>query len=215
LLKRSLVFWLEEDPPLSLAALYAQVNHTAPPMLRALVQGSATRLRPVIAADCGRQPPSGQREASGATARRAALLGHTRMVFDPDSGLVMDIIACEDAHESERTAAATWVAGARPGEWWIADRHFCTQTLLVQVARDYPGMLIALPAPEWHLWSEATPERVAQYLLPLASQVSPRRVATCKRGPKKDQSKPDVDAAVVRKHLSTARVLRDAKVKTP
>lgn len=90
-----------------------------------------------------------------------------------------------------------------------------TDPLAVQVARDYPGMLIALPAPEWHLWSEATPERVAQYLLPLASQVSPRRVATCKRGPKKDQSKPDVDAAVVRKHLSTARVLRDAKVKTP
>lgn len=98
------------------------------------------------------------------------------MVFDPDTGLVTDIVACEDAHESERTAGPLW---------WRA---------LGQVS---DGLQIA-----------------AQYLLHLASQVSPRRVVTCKRGPKKDQPKPDVDAAVVRKHLSTALVLRDAKVKT-
>lgn len=297
------------------------------------------------------------------------------MVYDPDAGLVTDIIACEDAYESERTAAVSLVAGARLGELWIADRHFCTRTLLqgweeakacfivrehsrhprleqqgewedagscdtgllqvqrislcadglpqwrrirlllnaptesgeteirlwtnlplevtaariadlyrrrwrieglfgriesvlnseirslghpraallgfatallaynalsllkrcveqahhekqpeldvstyhlaVQVASDYQGMLIALPAPEWRPWSEATPAHIAQYLLHLAAQVSPRSVATSRRGPKKDKPKPYVDAAVVRKHLSTARVLRDAKVKTP
>ena len=49
----------------------------------------------------------------------------------------------------------------------------------------------------------------------LATQVSPRSVATFRRGQKKDKPKPYVDAAVVRKHLPTARVLRDAKVKTP
>ncbi|NMQ04242.1 hypothetical protein E4Q08_02685 [Candidatus Accumulibacter phosphatis] len=75
-------------------------------------------------------PASEKRLAPLRAERGAALLGHTRVVFDPDTGLVTDIVACEDAHESERTAAATWVAGARPGEWWIADRHFCTQTLL-------------------------------------------------------------------------------------
>ena len=35
---------------MSLAALYAKVNHTEPPVLRALVQGSAPRLKPVRAA---------------------------------------------------------------------------------------------------------------------------------------------------------------------
>ncbi|MCQ1548490.1 MAG: hypothetical protein NOF05_06625 [Candidatus Accumulibacter phosphatis] len=80
-----------------------------------------------------------------------------------------------------------------------------TDHLAVQVASDYPGMLIALPAQE----------RVAFYLLHLASRVSPHRVATSRRGPKKDKPKPYVDAAVVCKHLSTACVLRDAKVKTP
>ncbi len=52
------------------------------------------------------------------------------MVYDPDQALVTDIVACEDAHESERTVAQTLVAGAQAGELWLADSHFCTRTLL-------------------------------------------------------------------------------------
>jgi len=33
--------------------------------------------------------------------------GHTLVVYDPDSALVTDILACEDAYESECTGAAT------------------------------------------------------------------------------------------------------------
>ncbi len=86
----------------------------------------------LVAADCGRQPPSGKREASGAAARRAGRdpAGPRAGGLDPDAALATDIVAGEDAYESERTAAATLVAGARSGELWIADRHFCTRTLL-------------------------------------------------------------------------------------
>jgi hypothetical protein len=52
------------------------------------------------------------------------------VVYDPDSGLVTDMIAGEDAHQSERTLAIPLLQGARPGQVWIADRHFCTRTLL-------------------------------------------------------------------------------------
>lgn len=133
---------------MSLAALYAKVNHTEPPVLRALVQGSAPRLKPVRAAvgqreslpgwslrmvDGNHLPGSEKRQAplrSERGERGAALPGPTLVVYDPDAGWVTDLVACEDAYESEHTAAATLVAGARPGELWIADRHFCTRTLL-------------------------------------------------------------------------------------
>ena len=110
---------------MSLAALYAKVNHTEPPVLRA---GWSLRM-----VDGNHLPGSEKRQAplrSERGERGAALPGPTLVVYDPDAGWVTDLVACEDAYESERTAAATLVAGARPGELWIADRHFCTRTLL-------------------------------------------------------------------------------------
>ena len=62
--------------------------------------------------------------------RGAAPPGHTLVVYDPDQALVTDIVACEDAHESERTVARTLVASAGAGELWLADSHFCTRALL-------------------------------------------------------------------------------------
>jgi IS4 transposase len=62
--------------------------------------------------------------------RGAARPGHTLVVYDPDSALVCDIVACEDAHQSERVGAATLMESALAQQVWIADRHFCTQALL-------------------------------------------------------------------------------------
>ncbi len=39
-------------------------------------------------------------------------------------------MACEDAHTSERDGVAPLPQGARPWELCIADRHFCTRTVL-------------------------------------------------------------------------------------
>lgn len=373
--------------PVTLAALYDKVNHTEPAVLRALVQGSAARLAPVVAAtgsqpslagwklrilDGNHLPASEKRLGPLRSHRGAAMPGHTLVVYDPDSALVTDILACEDAHESERVGAKTLLEQAQCGELWIADRHFCTRTLLqgwqdaqasfivrehaqhprvlheapwqaagrsetgmlheqaigiqdtddaapwrrirlvldiptdsgeqeirlwsnlpqsitaeqiallyrkrwrieslfgrlesvlhseikslghpraallgfatavlaynvlallkrcveqahresapeldvstyhlgVHVASDYRGMLIALQPQAWQEWSRACAQRVAEYLLSLASNVSPRSVATAKRGPKKDKPGGYVTAAEARKRLSTARVLRSTQ----
>ena len=274
--------------------------------------------------------------------RGAAPPGHTLVVYDPDQALVTDIVACEDAHESERTVARTLVASAGAGELWLADSHFCTRALLqgwqqagaafivrehgrhprlvhqlvldeptregltqlnlwsnlppqviaeqianlyrrrwrieglfgriesvlhseirtlghpraallgfatavlaynvfsllkrcieqahreqipeldvstyhlaVDVTSDYKGMLIALPPSAWGAWSQASAERTTDYLLRLARLVCPRSVATSKRGSKKPKPKGYVEAAAVRKHVSTARVLQGVKGETP
>lgn len=375
--------------PVSLAALYDKVNRTEPAVLRALVQGSAARLAPVLAQlggqaslpgwrlrilDGNHLPASQKRLAPLRDQRGAALPGHTLVVYDPDQALVTDIVACEDAHESERTVARTLVESSQAGQLWLADSHFCTRTLLqgwqqtqaafivrehgrhprlvqqgswheagrcetgmlteqsiaiegnavawrriqlvldeptregltqlnlwsnlppqvtaeqianlyrrrwrieglfgriesvlhseirtlghpraallgfatavlaynvlsllkccieqahreqvpeldvstyhlaVDVASDYKGMLIALAPSAWGSWSQASAEHTTEYLLRLARRVSPRSVATSRRGPKKPKAKGYVEAGAVRNHVSTARVLRGAKEKTP
>ena len=132
--------------PVSLGSLYDKINHTEPGVLRALVRGSAERLRPVMAAvghgagslpgwrlrvlDGNHLPASEKRLLPLRGFRGAALPGQSLVVYDPDLGLVVDLVACEDAHASERAAVAPLLEGARPGELWIADRHYCTRTVL-------------------------------------------------------------------------------------
>jgi IS4 transposase len=131
--------------PVSLTSLYDKVNHTEPGILRALVQGAAERLAPVMAAlpaapalpgyalrvlDGNHLPGSDKRLAALRGHRGAALPGQSIVVYDPDSGLVVDLIAGEDAHQSERALAVPVLEGAQPGQLWIADRQFCTRTLL-------------------------------------------------------------------------------------
>lgn len=134
-----------ETLPVSLAALYDKVNRTEPAILRALVRGSAERLAPVAAAvdsgtilpgwrlrvlDGNHLPASEKRLAPLREHRGAALPGQTLVVYDPDSGLVTDLVAGEDAHQSERALVAPLLDSARPGQLWIADRHFCTCTIM-------------------------------------------------------------------------------------
>ena len=131
--------------PVSLASLYDKVNHTEPGVLRALVRGSAERLAPVMAAlgtpaslpgwqvrvlDGNHLPGSEKRLLPLRALRGAALPGHSLVAYDPDLGLVVDLVACEDAYASERAGVAPLLEGARPGELWLADRHFCTRTVL-------------------------------------------------------------------------------------
>ena len=131
--------------PVTLAALYDKVNRTEPAILRALVRGSAERLAPVAAAvdsgtilpgwrlrvlDGNHLPASEKRLAPLRGHRGAALPGQALVVYDPDSGLVTDIVASEDAHQSERAAVTPLLASAQPGQLWIADRHFCTRVIM-------------------------------------------------------------------------------------
>jgi len=148
---------MDERMPVSLAALYAKVKRTEPAVLRALVQGSAQRLAPVVACLPERQslpgwqlrvfdgnhlPASEKRLAPLRDFRGAALPGHTVVVYDPDSALVCDIVACEDAYESERVAAAVLIEQAQPGQAWIGDRHFCTEALLQGLHERGAGFIV-------------------------------------------------------------------------
>ena len=131
--------------PVSLAALYDKVNRTEPVILRALVRGSAERLAPVAAAvdggmilpgwrlrvlDGNHLPASEKRLAPLREHRGAALPGQALVVYDLDSGLVTDLVAGKDAHQSERALVGPLLASAQPGQLWIGDRHFCTRVVM-------------------------------------------------------------------------------------
>ena len=76
-------------------------------------------------------------------------------------------------------------------------------------------MLLVLPPAQWAAWSDADPAAIAEYLLRLARHVEPRRVSTSKRGPKLRKPKAYVDAAAASAHVSTARVLAQARAQRP
>ena len=143
--------------PVSLAVLYAKVQRTEPAVLRALVQGSAQRLVPLVGSLPERQslpgwqlrvfdgnhlPTSEKRLAPLRGLRGAALPGHTLVVYDPDSALVCDIVACEDAHESERVGAVALFERAQAQQVWIGDRHFCTQAIVQGLAERGAGCIV-------------------------------------------------------------------------
>ncbi len=52
--------------------------------------------------------------------RGAALPAHSQVSYEPDRGLVVDLVACEDAHASERAGVAPLLEGAQLRELWIA-----------------------------------------------------------------------------------------------
>jgi len=146
-----------ETLPVSLAALYDKVNRTEPGILRALVRGSAERLAPVAAAvdggtilpgwhlrvlDGNHLPASEKRLAPLREHRGAALPGQALVVYDPDSGLVTDLVAGEDAHQSERALVAPLLDSAQPGQLWIADRHFCTRAVMGGLDEARAGFIV-------------------------------------------------------------------------
>ncbi|MHA6897340.1 IS4 family transposase, partial [Ralstonia pseudosolanacearum] len=99
--------------PVSMAALYDKLNRTEPAILRGLVRGSAQRLAQVAVhldertslpgwqlriVDGNHLPASEKRLGPLRGYRGAALPGHSLVVYDPDLGLVCDVVACEDAY---------------------------------------------------------------------------------------------------------------------
>ncbi len=131
----------------SVQALYDKIKHTEPHLVRALVTGSAARLRdvlvPMIEGRASRVPGYRLRIVDGnhlpASEKRikplrgfsgAALPGHSLVVYDPDLGMVVDLEPCEDAYAQERAVMSSLLERAMPGELWIADRGFSTRTIL-------------------------------------------------------------------------------------
>jgi IS4 transposase len=65
----------------------------------------------------------------------AALPGQACVVLDPQLGLAVDVVACEDGHANERSLTPRLLELMHPGECWMADRQYCTKTFLREIAR--------------------------------------------------------------------------------
>jgi IS4 transposase len=144
--------------PVSLTALYDKVNRVEPNVVQALVRGSAERLAPVMAplhkghapwlrgwrvrvVDGNHLPASEKRLAPLRGFRGAALPGHSLVVFDPDAGVVIDLVPCEDGHASERTLLAPLLAASQSRVLWIGDRLFCTRAAILSAHARHAAVL--------------------------------------------------------------------------
>jgi Transposase DDE domain len=141
---------MREQVPVSLTALYDKLGGVEMATTEALVAHSAVRLGPVIAALGTAEPwlPGYRiRVLDGnhlaATERRLAVLrgcaagplpGHSLIVLEPEVGLVVQMVACEDGHAQERTLLEPVIAAAGPGDVYLADRNFCTLGFLFGLA---------------------------------------------------------------------------------
>lgn len=186
---------LDERLPVSLAALYDKVNRCEPAVLRALVQGSAQRLAPLTEClpgqaslpgwqlrvlDGNHLPASDKRLAMLRGFRGAARPGHTLVVYDPDSALVCDIVACEDTHQSERVGAASLTASVQAQQVWIADRHFCSEALLCGLSQRQACFIVREHARHprvsergpWGACTDTQTGRVREQGIQLKSQLS-------------------------------------------
>jgi IS4 transposase len=138
---------MRDDLPVSITALYDKVNRVEPKVVQELVRGSADRLAPVMTSlrrgrapwlrgwririvDGNHLPASEKRLAPLRGFRGAALPGHSLVVYDPDAGVVIDLVPCEDGHASERGLLAPLLAASQPQELWIGDRLFCTRAAI-------------------------------------------------------------------------------------
>jgi len=134
---------MQDDLPVTLAAVYEKLDKTEPNVAAGLVNYTASRLSPVIRELGGQLPPllPGYRiriidgNHLAATDRRLAVLreskagplpGQALVVLEPDLMLATHMIPCEDAHAQERSLFGQVLLLVTVGDLWIADRNFCT-----------------------------------------------------------------------------------------
>jgi IS4 transposase len=140
-------------------SVYNKLNGMEPQVVRALVSGSAERLVPVVQAlepkrtaiakgfrlhivDGNHLAASEKRLKPLRKFRGAALPGQSLVVYDPELGLVLDVLPCEDAHTQERLLMQSILTRAVPGELWLADRNFCTAPIILGLIRRETHFLI-------------------------------------------------------------------------
>jgi hypothetical protein len=134
----------------SCSAFYRKLARMEPAVTAAIVRETASRARELIAAGGGLLPEP----IEGYTARildgnvltgthhritelrstlSGALPGKSLAIYEPASGLVLDIILEENAHTQERALLDQVVI--EPGQLWIMDRNFCVRTFLFRILR--------------------------------------------------------------------------------
>lgn len=138
--------------PVTLTSIYNKINATEPSVIAELLRRTAERLGAVIGAMGGGLPEllpgyrvriidgnhlaSTERRLEPIRASRAGPLpGFALVVLDPERMLCTGMIPCEDGHAQERSLSQEVLDMVSPKDVWIADRNFCTTTLLAGVIK--------------------------------------------------------------------------------
>jgi len=78
------------------------------------------------------------------------------------------------------------------------------------IAQTYHGMMIAIPADEWRVFSRMRPAEMVATLRALAQKVRLKAYRKSSRGPKKPR--PKREGHTKSSHVSTAKILRNRQV---
>src|SRR5512147_1604178 len=154
--------FLRRDLPLvaSLSAFYRKLNRRELAVPEAVVRRTALRARQLLVASAGLMPEpiegyavrildgnvltgTEHRIEPLRTTGSAGLPGMSLTVYEPASGLILDLILEEDAHCQERALVDR--VEVRPGQLWIMDRNFCVRSLVFRIARREAFFLV-----RWH-----------------------------------------------------------------
>lgn len=150
---------MEQEVPVSVTSLYNKVNGLETGLSQALVHETAGEMKKVIEALPGWSPSKlaglHLRTLDGnflaGTDHRldclrhygaAALPGMSLVIRDGPTGLLTDLIPCEDAYTSERSLFPEVLALVNPKDLWLADRNFCTIDYLGGIAEKKAFFLI-------------------------------------------------------------------------
>jgi hypothetical protein len=134
----------------SISAFYRKLGRMEPAVPAAIVRETAARARDLIVAGGGLLPEpiagyatrildgnvltgTDHRITELRSTLSAALPGKSLAIYEPASGLVLDIILEENAHTQERALLDQVVI--EPGQLWIKDRNFCVRTFLFRILR--------------------------------------------------------------------------------
>jgi hypothetical protein len=167
---------------------------TLPARVRARAVARLYRKRWTIEGLFGRLEAALQSEIRTLGYPRAALLafGLAVIAFNVLAVIEASVAAAHDLKKSKIEVST----------YYVAD----------DVRSDYHGLLIAIPPSAWAAFDDQSPIALARTLRSVAAHVDPRTLRKHPRRPKPKPRKGYAPAADVRRHVATARVLRNGSV---
>jgi Transposase DDE domain len=140
-----------KEIPVSITSVYNKLNGLEIGITKALVAETARTMGEVVTAlpDAPAEPIQGLRLRTldgnflAGTDHRlgclrgcgaAALPGMSLVVRDGRTGLLTDLVPCEDAYTNERSLHGAVLPLVEPLDLWLADRNFCTDDYLGGIA---------------------------------------------------------------------------------
>ena len=182
------------DTPTTDGEAVIRLLTTLPAHVRARAVARLYRKRWTIEGLFGRLDAALQSEIRTLVYPRAALLafGLAVIAFNVLAVIEAAVAAAHDLKE----------AGIEVSTYYVAD----------DVRSDYRGILIAIEASTWAAFDDLSPTALARTLRTVARHIDPRTLRKHPRGPKPKARKGYAPGAAVRRHIATARVLRDGSI---